>query len=148
METELEELYIIFHKFRTDLKNTFYFRDIPFSGESERIEFPTLVYSPHLKKRTVGKVVYFYDKNNKSLNREEFDFSEIYCGQKSSSLQTLKNIVSLSFQYYFYDRDKKGYFWKDEWEGQDFPLAVRWELEFSDGENKKFTQTVDIPIMQ
>lgn len=142
-----EDLNIFFDKFSLDLRNSFKFSGINFSGTIDTLEFPTLVNSPRLQKRTVGKLIYVYEPQNRILNRYQVDFAGVYSGESNaSSQQSLRNMRALKFQYYLYDEQKKEYLWQDEWSNEGLPLAVRVELEFDDGkEIKKFTKTVGIP---
>ena len=143
-----EDLNIFFDKFAHDVKNTFKFTGIIFSGTIEKVEFPTLVNSLRLQKRTVGKLIYAYEPETRILNRYQVDFAGVYSGEsKASPQQTLKNVRALKFQYYLYNEQNKVYLWQDEYGYKEgLPLAVRVELEFDDGaEIKKFTKTVSIP---
>lgn len=142
-----EDLNIFFDKFSLDLRNSFKFSGINFSGTIDTLEFPTLVNSLRLQKRTVGKLIYVYEPQNRILNRYQVDFAGVYSGESNASCQqSLRNIRVLKFQYYLCDEQKKEYFWQDEWSNEGLPLAVRVELEFDDGkEIKKFTRTISIP---
>ena len=143
-----EDLCIFFEGFSRDLRNTFKFRGLDLSGKEDKIEFSALVYSPRLNSRTVGRAVYSYDPQEEVFQRQQRDFADIYTGEKGTVRQSLKNIKSLRFRYYFYNERKKEYLWEDEWlEKQLLPLAVNIELEFYDGvEIHKFTRTVNIPV--
>ena len=142
-----EDLNIFFDKFSLDLRNSFKFNGINFSGTIDKLEFPTLVESRRLQKRTVGKLIYAYEPQNQILNRYQLDFAGIYSGESNvSPQQSLRNIRALKFQYYLYDEQNKVYLWQDEWSKEGLPLAVKVELEFDDGkEIKKFTRTISIP---
>lgn len=139
-----EDLNIFFEKFTHDLKNTLKFTGVNFLGTNERLEFANLVYSPLLKNRTVGQVIYFYDPYVEILKREQRDFSRVFSGQEGLVAWSLINLKSLRFQYYIYDRDKKEYLWQEDCPAETIPLAVRIDLEFKDG--AKFRKTVSIPI--
>jgi len=141
-----EDLDIFFYKFSSDLRNSFKFTGIDFLGEKDKVAFSTLVDSQRLKKRTIGQVIYSYDFLAEILNREERDFSQIYSDESNIATQSLRNIKSLKFQYYSYDKEKKEYLWNDEWQKKELPLAIRIELEFDDStQANKFTKTVSIP---
>ena len=141
-----EDVNIFFDKFVTDLKNGFKFTGIDFLGSENKLEFPTLVYSPRLDKETVGKVVYSYDYASDTLNREQRDFSHVYNEENGPVTLSLNEITALRFQYYFYDEKTKDYFWLDEWFEEKPPLAVMIELELNaDKQKVKFTKTVTIP---
>ncbi len=138
---------IFFDKFARDLRNTFKFTGLNFTGGQYRLEFVTLVNSPRLNNRTVGRVIYFYEPETKTLNRQQQDFSQIYNAEETAAQALLNNVKSLKFQYYLYNKEKKEYLWLDEWLRQDLPLAVRIELETNyGGHSDKFTKTVNIPV--
>lgn len=142
-----EDLDIFLEKFALDLRNSFKFNGSNFLGEEKRFEFPTLVNSPGMNKKTVGKVIYLYDSESNIIKRNLLDFSQIYNGEEGTTQELLKNAKSLKFRYYLYDKEKKEYLWQDEWLKEDLPLAVRIELEFGNGtEIRKFTKTVNIPV--
>jgi len=142
-----EDLNIFFDKFSLDLRNSFKFTGINFIGTIEKVEFSTLVNSPRLQKRTVGKLIYVYEPQNQILNRYQVDFAGVYSGEAGLVQQSLKNVRALKFQYYLYDKQNKVYLWQDDWSKESLPLAVRVELEFDNGaEIKKFTKTIGIPI--
>ena len=142
-----EDLNIFFDKFTLDLRNTFKFTGINFSGTIDKLEFPTLVNSLRLQKRTVGRLIYAYEPETRILNRDQADFAGVYSGESNAIQQSLRNVRALKFQYYLYDEQEKEYLWQDEYGHKEgLPLAVRVELEFDDGaEIKKFTKTVGIP---
>ncbi len=123
------------------------FTGISFLGEEDRLEFPTLVSSLRLNKRTVGQVIYFYNQDAETLNREQRDFAQVYSDEASTEIQSLKGVSSLEFRYYFYDEQKKEYLWQEEWSEEEVPLAVRMVLEFNNGVKIiKFTKTVSIGV--
>lgn len=143
-----EDLNIFFDKFSLDLRNSFKFSGINFSGTIDKLEFSTLVNSMRLQKRTVGKLIYAYEPQNQILNRYQVDFAGVYSGESNASpQQSLRNVRTLKFQYYLYDEQNKVYLWQDEYGHKEgLPLAVKVELEFDDGkEIKKFTRTISIP---
>ena len=145
IETPGEGLNIFLERFCSDLRNSFNFSNIDLLGQEDMLEFPTLVNSPRLNKRTVGQVVYSYNSMSGTLNREQRDFSQIYREETGRVVQLLKNIKSLKFRYYFYDTEMKEYFWLDEWQKENLPLAVRVQLELNDTGTIRFTKTVSIP---
>lgn len=139
-----EDLDIFFVKFTADLKNSCRFKSLPFLGEKNRMEFTTLVNSQRIdNKKSVGKVIYFYDTASKSIKKQGLDFSHIYEGEEGIVQNMLDDVNALRFQYYFYDKEKKEYLWQDEWRKDGMPLAARMELEFG---QDNFVKTVNIPI--
>jgi prepilin-type N-terminal cleavage/methylation domain-containing protein len=141
-----EDVNIFFDEFSLDLRNSFKFHGIGFIGKKDKLAFPTLVNSSRLNKRTVGKVIYFYEPMTETLNKDKRDFAQVYEDERGIITQLLNNIISLRFQYYLYDKEQKEYFWLDEWSNEELPFAVRVNIEFNDGIQKRsFTKTVAIP---
>jgi prepilin-type N-terminal cleavage/methylation domain-containing protein len=144
-----EDICIFFEKFGSDLRNCFSFTGIPFTADTGKLEFATLVQSARLGHRSAGELIYSYDDQRHILSRRQRDFSAVYRDEDGASQTALGNIKSLLFQYYFYDKERKEYLWANEWQevkGR-LPLAVRIELAFEDGEQlKKITRTVSIPV--
>ena len=142
-----EDLHIFCEKFTSDLRNTYRFQDIKFSGKQNIIEFPSLVNSLSLNKRTVGQIIYSYNLKTKILDRKKRDFPQIYSGEEGVITQSLENVKSVEFQYYFYDSQKKEYSWSEESLEGKIPLAVRMKLEVINGtEIDEFIKTASIPI--
>lgn len=138
-----EDINIFLDKFQSDLRNSFLFMGIDFSGAKASLAFATLVRSPRLKAETVGRALYFYDANNKALIRELGDFSDVYSEHEGSLKQTLSKVESLKFWYYTFDEPTKKYVWLEEWLTPEvLPLAVRMELKIKDVDSLVFTKTV------
>ena len=142
-----ENLNLFFDRFGSDLRNALKFSSLPFLGDRYRLEFPTLVNSPKLARRSIGKALYSYEPSGGNLNIELRDFSGIYNGEEIVKQSALSGIKSLKFWYYFYDKGIKDYVWLEEWLKEGIPLAVRVELEFDDGSQvKKYSRTISIPV--
>lgn len=142
----LEDAEIFTDKFASELKNCFEFKGISFSGTRNSLAFATLVVSPRLNAKTVGRAVYGYDSGRKTFSREIFDFSDIFSGQEGFSRQVLVNVKSCEFKYYTFSPADKKYLWSDEWAASEsLPLAVKMELEIGDGTQGKVIKYVFIP---
>jgi len=142
-----EDLDIFFEEFTLDLRNTFKFKGLNFSGGEKQLEFATLVDSPRMHKNTVGKVIYIYDPESKIISKSSLDYSQIYEGSAGITQQLVRNVESLRFQYYFYDKGTKEYSWLDEWSKEGLPLAVRVELSLGEAkQNSEFVKTISIPV--
>ena len=72
-----EELGLFLERFSSDIKNSFPFQGLDFIGDSQQFQFPTLV-STGRGFKTVGQTKYSFDPYQKTLNREESDYSAIY----------------------------------------------------------------------
>lgn len=142
-----EEVNIFFDKFASDLRNSLPFTTINFIGTENGLSFPSIIKSQRLEGRTIGQVLYTYDSRAGLLNRRQKDYSQIYNLEEAAPSATLKNIKSLVFQYYVYDKERKEYFWHNEPLPEQIPWAVRLELEFLAGaKTYGFTKTVAIPV--
>ncbi|MFA4991260.1 MAG: prepilin-type N-terminal cleavage/methylation domain-containing protein [Candidatus Omnitrophota bacterium] len=146
-EVPQEDLYILFDKFGSDVRNCLRFKGIDFYGYEDEVGFAGIVDSAGLRGRTVGAISYFYDTQMSAAVRKEKDFSQVYADQGGAVREFSKNIKSLRFQYYSYDTVRKEYIWQDQWIKEGFPLAVCMEVEFTHGkEVLMFTKTVNIPV--
>ena len=140
------EVGIFFDRLSLDLKNALRFKGINFQGQREALGFATIVNSRGMEKSTVGEVSYAYNSGEKNVGRIQRDFSQVFSKEDLLYVQVLGGVESMSFRYYYYDKDTKEYLWKDEWQAEDLPLAVRAEIEFHNGKEKNtFTETVSIP---
>lgn len=142
-----EDLNIFMDKFRVDLRNSFKFKGIVFSGTSEALQFPTLVSSPGLRIRTVGLVSYDYDRDRKKMSRGQNDYPGIHSGHGPVITQSLNGVIALKFQYYSFNEQEKKFSWQSEWNGEDkLPLAVRCEFDLENTSGRaSFSQTISIP---
>lgn len=137
---------VFFEKFTADLRNAVMYNNITFAGSADGFELPTLVMSRNLNSRAVGKVIYSYDKDGKSVRRCAQDFSDIFNGGGPGS-EALQNVSSARFQYYTYNAQTKEYLWQDEIADQRMPLAIRIELEIGNNDKVvRLVKTVNIPI--
>lgn len=142
-----EDIDIFFDKFSFDVKNSLFFKGLKFEGNHDGFQIVTAVYSPRLKAKTVGKIIYTYDSYARTLVRQERDFSHLYTGQEGVPFQSLGDVTFLQFHYYFYDDQKDEFRWEDEWSNPKPPLAVRVEFRIGDDERERaFIKTVSIPI--
>ncbi len=141
-----EDVLLFFDSFSRDLRNSFVFADIGFSGREDSVSFPTIVRSARLDKDSVGEARYFFEPGAGEIRRERRDFSHVHNGEEGVSQRLARNAGSFVLTYYYYDAGKNEYSWKDEWSGTVPPRAVRIELELDDGtEKNKFIRTVSIP---
>jgi prepilin-type N-terminal cleavage/methylation domain-containing protein len=146
-EAPEQDLYIFFDKFASDLKNSMKFKGINFFGAENRLDFATIVNSPRMRKNTVGSVSYYYNPKAEAAYKEEKDFACVYAGGIGVAKEMLKNIKSLEFRYYSYDKEKKEYIWQNGWFKEGLPLAVWLQVEITDGDQVfKFSKTVNIPL--
>lgn len=143
-----EEDYAVFSdKFGREVRNALKFSPIPFFGNAQRVEFASPVKFEELGVETIGKVAYAYEPSKDTLYKWRLNFSEAYNNREGSPEAALTGVKSLRFRYYFYDEEKKTFFWLDEWVKKGVPLAVRIELGFDGGNGEgTVTKTVTIPV--
>jgi prepilin-type N-terminal cleavage/methylation domain-containing protein len=144
-----EDMAIFFDRFNSDVKNSLRFGGLKLTGSEYTLQLVTLVSTSRFQGLTPGEVIYSYNQNSKVISREELDLSHIYTEEKGISARSINNIKSCRFQYYYRDKERKQYFWQDEWIKEELPLAIRLELELDDGSQiRTFTKTVSIPIAE
>lgn len=136
-----EEVVIFLDKFSREIRSIFNHQIVNFLGEENRIEFPSLTFSPQFGFKSVGKIVYFFEKNN--LCKEEFDYSGIYSKKPFSQKIVLNEINLVRFFYYGYNQENKTYFWQNFWKDKQLPLAVRVEIFYK---NKIIKNTFYLPV--
>ncbi len=140
------EAAIFLERFAFDLRNSFRYKGIEFSGSREKIECAAFVDSVKLGIRTVGAVTYMYDSFSGILRRRVSNYSQVYSGGYETE-QELPDVVSLKFSYYYYAKEKDEFLWLEGWsEEKKLPLAVRVEFEVAkDGYAASYIKTVSIP---
>lgn len=146
-EVSAEDVDIFFEKLTADLRSAVVYKAIDFSGEEDGFSLPALVASQRLNIKTVGKVEYSFDSGKKIVRRSVTDFSGISREESPTTIQeVLRDVTSLRFEYYVYDKALKQYLWQSGW-SEKVPIAIKVELEMErDGKSVNFAQTVGIPI--
>ncbi|MBN3039083.1 MAG: hypothetical protein JW869_06710 [Candidatus Omnitrophica bacterium] len=149
-----EELNVFIEKITDDLNNSFSFSEAPFIGLQNNVSFATLVLAGIGQEQeeflSVGRVSYYYNPRNKTLNRQQYNYSDIYQNEIPRARQIMQNVMSAKFTYYCYDPAQDLHGWKEMWFEEDeearIPLAVRMEIEFVENEQeKKVRRTIAIP---
>lgn len=139
-----EDINIFFEKFNYDLQNSFKFKDIDFVGKNIKISFPNVIFSDRINKSTVGQIIYLYDIGTGTLIKEEKDISHIFNNKVGKRKKLLKNIKDLEFQYCFFNKKEKEYYWQSEGLGNFFAVKVKIKI-VKDGVSREFIKTVTIP---
>jgi len=147
-----EDINIFFERIARELRNTFEFSTIRFSGENHQIAFAAFLTAPGVSKPQqsgIGQLVYYYDRASKQLIKEEKNYSQLYKGDSGAKQELLKQINSLEFSYYYYDQESREYLWLPVWQEDYLPLAVRIELEFDNGKQlENITRSIDLSLAQ
>jgi prepilin-type N-terminal cleavage/methylation domain-containing protein len=144
----LEDVNIFLGRFSSDLRNCLLFKSIEFFGSEDSLRFATLVKSSRDFPNSIGQISYLFDSGHKAAKRAKLDYSGVCNEAEGFVTQTLNNVASLKFKYYFYDKVKNEYLYTDEWQKKDgLPLAVKIEIELRAlNINNKFSRTVTIPV--
>ncbi|MBU3911858.1 MAG: prepilin-type N-terminal cleavage/methylation domain-containing protein [Candidatus Omnitrophica bacterium] len=133
-ERALQDVRLAFLKIDKEMKNTFFFSEIPFKGSEDKVTFPVSVNEGEKQKLYV---VSYVIKNPsgpglKELAREERYFSER--AYESSDMVKVRTMVgslkSARFEYAY--SNASGYEWLPYWDGTgqgQMPSGVRISLE-------------------
>ena len=145
-----EDLAIFFDKFAYDVRNTFTYSTLSFSGDQYSLEFAALLNSPALHSLSPGKVSYFFDREQGVLFRRQRDISQLYTRGEGQVVALLHNVKDARFTYYYYDKEEKEYSWNNIWtEEKKLPRAVRIEMQWDNGSQiNEFRRTVGIPVSE
>jgi hypothetical protein len=131
-----EDINIFFEKIAVDLRNSFAYEDIEFTGSPDDVRFATLVKTnsqyPGLD-RGIGEVIYFFDKDKEIITKNKRNLSQLFLEEEADPQVVLTNVTECVFSYYYYDPIKEEYFWLEEWSFEDFPLAVSIKLKVECG---------------
>jgi len=144
-----EDVNILFDKFNHDLRNSFKFEGINFSGGYDNVKFASFVSSRQFNNRiNIGQVTYIYDSVAGQLRRQTGDYSDLYKNNfMNNGSVVLTGISALKFSYYRYDDETKDYSWVEKWAENELPLAVRMDLELKGiNDKEKFTKTVTVCV--
>lgn len=155
-ESSQIDINIFVERISEELKNSFDFKNIVFYGEKNILSFPAKLNVPERENgfmQGVGKVQYSYDSRTKTLSRQQFDYQQLCAGEKAEPQMLVKKLDSFLFKYYFYDEEKKDFFWTNIWPPPElksntilFPLAVRIEMSFKENNTvKTYQRTISIP---
>jgi len=133
-----------------ELRNSFKFSGIKFSGTKDAISFPTYVNTARVgeaPKWEIGRVSYFYDSSKKSFFCREASYVDLFQDDLPKAREIVSQVNDLEINYYFFDAIGKTYKWKNSWSDKEtFPLGVRIALTTGSGEEgKEFVKTVYLP---
>lgn len=141
---------IVFEKISRDLRNAFAQTGTVFTGKVRSLGFSALIppSDAALRARVDSEslptqVEYVYDRAAKELLRKETDYRQmLYPGKKTRILTSTvgTGMTDCKFEFYSTDTLGKDFRWRNHWESECPPRAVRISLHFDD--NKKM-QTVD-----
>jgi prepilin-type N-terminal cleavage/methylation domain-containing protein len=148
-------------KMARDLRNSFKFSNIFFEGTEDSMMFPALILVRSISDEDkgegelhyeIGRVAYFYNKEEEALCKEEKSYQQVYEDEKiNTGTVIIPNLRKLELSYCYLDNATGAYKWKEDWkkEEQDsIPQAIQMELTFkkNSGYNEKFIRTIFLPL--
>ena len=127
-------------KLSRELRQSFNYNDIAFNASKNKIQFPSAIDSE------IWRIIYSFDKDKKILFRSTDKLVDILAADKKELepkfSSYLLDIDSLSFSYLIFDLQKKAYIWKEDWQQNNLPIAVKLSITAKD---KTYATTVIIP---
>jgi Tfp pilus assembly protein PilE len=148
-----EDATLFLERFTSDLKNTFLFSRLSFSGTEMSMSFPTVVYVPADRKSArayegyvdqLGSVRYAFDPSRGEVTREEANYSLSLRGEYAPARRMVGGVKELHFKYFYHGDEGRS----TTIDAQDLlPAAVLVEARFSDGNQEKVIKRhISIPL--
>ncbi len=138
------DVLLSFGKIEKDLRNTFHFTGINFTGDQRSISF-----AGFLSDSSIGRISYVFNTGSGSAlikTEQPYSYSLLHNstdGVKSKAVASLKDI---SFSYYCPDPYTHQYSWNDSVDSTNgIPLQVKIRAVYQEG-NEDFEQEKTIPI--
>ncbi|MBN3039799.1 MAG: prepilin-type N-terminal cleavage/methylation domain-containing protein [Candidatus Omnitrophica bacterium] len=141
-----EDVNIFFEKFSADLRNSFKYKGIDFSGSEHSLKFASLVKTTSKNyglNRGPGEVSYFYSKDNSALFKGKKNLSDIFKNKQGFIQEVMPGVINCEFKYY--SMMEKA--WLSQWDEENASpkaVAVKIQVEY-EGVKQEFTKTVIIP---
>jgi prepilin-type N-terminal cleavage/methylation domain-containing protein len=129
-----EAVALFFEKLTDQVRNTFKYPGILFTGNQTSFSLPTIVRDRVQFGEAgvgLGLVKYIFDERPGQVQKAELTTSDIFENSAPSFSPALGGIDQVIFSYYFFDKKRKEHAWATEWpplegapDSADFPLAV------------------------
>lgn len=130
-------------KMKRELRQAFIFRkeEIAFSGTKSKISLAAIIDSK------VSRLTYAFDPGQNAILRNTEQLEDILAspgGQAGLTSDTpyIGEVKEFSLSYFYLDPQKQAYAWKDDWQEDYLPTALRLNIGFED---EKYSETVFIP---
>jgi prepilin-type N-terminal cleavage/methylation domain-containing protein len=144
----------LLEKMNSDVRNSFAYSEMTFSGSPDSFEFytapPSFDTQPAESIKKPVLVRYYFDRNNRAINKTEKEFStgtnSVLTSSENDEL-VADRISECQFEYYFYDKMSKSYYWKNSWHEPCFPYGIRLKLDYGDSTKaRNLTRIISVPI--
>lgn len=142
MNTGSSNILLKTEKLSRELRQSFYFKDSVFSGTKDSLSFPSRI------NQEAFRLAYFFDPVKNTLLRSSDSLTDVINAAKKNEEVAqnpavyLSEVKKLSFSYFYFDSIKGSYLWKDDWDSNFLPLAVKIEIS---GKDSYYAKTVFIP---
>jgi len=144
---EDREVRFVLETMAKELRNSFLFTGMAFSGTGKEVSFPQMIHITGLteiSQREIGRVSYSFNPDEQALIRHQIGWFQ---SQTPEAEEVVSGAKDLKITYYQFDREDETYQWKEEWNDEEKqPLGVRVELTREDKEEvKTWVKTVALP---
>ncbi|MEI8011018.1 MAG: prepilin-type N-terminal cleavage/methylation domain-containing protein [Candidatus Omnitrophota bacterium] len=105
-----EDSLVLFDRMSSDLRNTFSFSGIDFSGDESSVTFPSIVWTPpdHVSMRAdegladqIGRIGYAYDPVNETVIRRQANYSQALSGSFGPDEVLCSGVKSFRLRYFY-----------------------------------------------
>jgi prepilin-type N-terminal cleavage/methylation domain-containing protein len=142
-----EDASFFFERLGGELRQAVLIRDAGFQGMEGRMEFPSLIFSKRMNKRTVGKLAYTFDPEKGVISRSAADYSAMFTGASPPPAAVLNRVSRARFSFYRFNPETRRFEWLDSLTTGEMPLAVRVELQLKGSSDKEvIVRTFSIPV--
>jgi hypothetical protein len=153
-EGKRADILIFLEKAERELRNTFNYSGINFTGDARKISFPGIVKkigTDGAEDLVVSRITYYFDPSGSAMVKERTVFSNINAPRGSGAgMPEVKEELPASyvkFSYCYFKADGKDYSWTDVADGGMAPAAVKIEAAFKDDNKEiRLVRTVLIPV--
>ncbi len=146
-----EDVDIFFQKVSVDFFNAFKYTSLPFSGDSKKVTFASLIDTERALggDQGIGEVSFFYDAGKQAIVKEEKNVSQIYKEKPGKAQVMLRRVSSFQVSFFTFDKLNDAFVWQESWDPQEtiLPVAVkfRFELTPGTGPRESFIRTFVVP---
>ena len=130
-------------KMKRELRQAFLFRkeEIAFSGTKVKISLAAIIDS------RVNRLTYSFDPGQNAILKNAEKLEDILASAEGASgagtdTPYISGVKEFSLSYFYLDPQKSAYAWKDDWQEDYLPAALRIDIGFED---EKYSETVFIP---
>lgn len=130
---------LAFKRMERELRNSFRFSLIPFTGDALSISFPLVING------SIYRIEYSYEPDEKVLSRREQTINQYLTEEKPKERRLCSNIANLAFSYSYKNKiESESLEWKGVWEFEEtkLPRDIKIDL-FS--EKDAFTKIISLP---